>query len=120
MPSSNNLADYTATTDLKTIRAVGSCDFPHVIKFYAGLIDRVWQDVPFVAFDLLILFSIELEGKSSGDLYGSVRHIYGEVLRFDAQAQRNEIHRSAPQAHDQPRAWALRNHRKLTGGFVAL
>jgi len=40
VPSSNNLADYTATTDLKTIRAVGSCNFPHVIKFYAGLIDR--------------------------------------------------------------------------------
>jgi mitogen-activated protein kinase kinase 3 len=40
MPSTNNLADYTATTDLKTIRAVGSCNSPHVIKFYAGLIDR--------------------------------------------------------------------------------
>ena len=49
MPSSNNLADYTATTDLKTIRAVGSCDFPHVIRFYAGLIDKVWQSVAFVA-----------------------------------------------------------------------
>jgi hypothetical protein len=41
MPSTNNLADYTATTDLKTIRAVGSCNFPHVIRFYAGLIDKV-------------------------------------------------------------------------------
>ncbi len=41
MPSTNNLADYTATTDLKTIRAVGSCNSPHVIKFYAGLIDKV-------------------------------------------------------------------------------
>ncbi|CAF3200953.1 unnamed protein product [Rotaria sp. Silwood2] len=40
IPSANNLADYTATTDLKTIRAVGSCNFPHVIKFYAGLIDK--------------------------------------------------------------------------------
>ncbi|CAF4715232.1 unnamed protein product, partial [Rotaria sp. Silwood2] len=40
IPSTNNLADYTATTDLKTIRAVGSCNFPHVIKFYAGLIDK--------------------------------------------------------------------------------
>ncbi|CAF1463004.1 unnamed protein product [Adineta steineri] len=40
MPSTNNLADYTATTDLKTIRAVGSCNFPHVIRFYAGLIDK--------------------------------------------------------------------------------
>jgi len=41
MPSTNNLADYTATTDLKTIRAVGSCNSSHVIQFYAGLIDRV-------------------------------------------------------------------------------
>ncbi|CAF1440946.1 unnamed protein product [Rotaria sp. Silwood1] len=40
IPSTNNVADYTATTDLKTIRAVGSCNFPHVIKFYAGLIDK--------------------------------------------------------------------------------
>jgi len=40
MPSTNNLADYTATTDLKTIRAVGSCNSSHVIQFYAGLIDR--------------------------------------------------------------------------------
>ncbi|CAF1351352.1 unnamed protein product [Rotaria sordida] len=40
IPSTNNLADYTVTTDLKTIRAMGSCNFPHVIKFYAGLIDK--------------------------------------------------------------------------------
>ncbi|CAF1081704.1 unnamed protein product [Adineta ricciae] len=40
IPSTNNAADYTATTDLKTIRTVGSCNFPHVIRFYAGLIDK--------------------------------------------------------------------------------
>ena len=53
MPSTNNLADYTATTDLKTIRAVGSCEFPHVIRFYAGLIDRV--RLPFTSVNLLCL-----------------------------------------------------------------
>ena len=85
MPSSNNLADYTATTDLKTIRAVGSCDFPHVIRFYAGLIDKVWHALhirPPMSISALSL--IELEREPSSDLYGSMRHIYGEVLCFDA------------------------------------
>lgn len=65
------MADYTATTDLKTIRAVGSCDFPHVIKFYAGLIDKVSLKY------LLLLVSIfsnflSIERKSSCYLYGSM------------------------------------------------
>ncbi len=55
MPSTNNLADYTATTDLKTIRAVGSCRFPHVIQFYAGLIDKVCIKF-FLLFNYLFFF----------------------------------------------------------------
>ncbi len=56
MPSTNNLADYTATTDLKTIRAVGSCNSPHVIKFYAGLIDKVC--IKFFCFSLFFKISL--------------------------------------------------------------
>lgn len=58
MPSTNNIADYTATTDLKTIRAVGSCNSPHVIKFYAGLIDKVClkMNYCFFFFKVIIYF----------------------------------------------------------------
>ncbi len=69
MPSTNNLADYTATTDLKTIRAVGSCNSPHVIKFYAGLIDKVC--INYILYYYFFCF-IEIGRKSSCYLYGSM------------------------------------------------
>jgi hypothetical protein len=69
MPSTNNLADYTATTDLKTIRAVGSCNSPHVIKFYAGLIDKVC--INYILYYYYFFF-IEIGRKSSCYLYGSM------------------------------------------------
>lgn len=78
IPSTNNLADYTATTDLKTIRAVGSCNFPHVIRFYAGLIDKVsFKDIFHYFFNYLY---IKIERKSSCYLYGSMRYINGKIL----------------------------------------
>lgn len=58
MPSTNNIADYTATTDLKTIRAVGSCNSPHVIKFYAGLIDKVCLKMNYCFFFKVIIYFI--------------------------------------------------------------
>jgi hypothetical protein len=82
MPSTNNLADYTATTDLKTIRAVGSCNSPHVIKFYAGLIDRVWINL--FIFIYLFIYFIKIERKSSCYLYGSMWYINGKILYNNA------------------------------------
>ncbi|CAF0919823.1 unnamed protein product [Didymodactylos carnosus] len=38
-PKDDSNNDFTADTDLKTIRAVGSQDHPYIIKFYAALVD---------------------------------------------------------------------------------
>ncbi len=81
MPSTNNLADYTATTDLKTIRAVGSCNSPHVIKFYAGLIDKVCSKFLFFLWTDRLM---SIERKSSRHLYGSMWYIDGKILYYNA------------------------------------
>ncbi|CAF4746194.1 unnamed protein product, partial [Rotaria socialis] len=40
MSSRHNPSDFTANTDLRTIRTVGSGVNPHVTKYYAALLDR--------------------------------------------------------------------------------